>query len=146
MHKSKIANTLILLLIVLAASRLLTPSSPGTKSNRSFDNSEIIAAFENHRKDLLVTGEGTVAKILPDDLKGSRHQKFIVKIGTQHTVLIAHNIDLAPRINDLQHGDTVRFSGEYEYNRKGGVIHWTHHDPKGRHPGGWILHNGRTYE
>ena len=33
-----------------------------------------------------------------------------------------------------------------EWNEQGGIIHWTHHDPDGRHLPGWIKHNGRTYQ
>jgi len=61
-------------------------------------------------------------------------------------VLVSHNIDLAPRIDGLRTGDRVDVRGEYEWNARGGVIHWTHHDPQGRHPGGWLRHRGRLYQ
>ena len=83
---------------------------------------------------------------MADDNRGSRHQKFLVKVATGQTLLFAHNIDLAPRIDAINVGDTVEFRGEYEYNPKGGVVHWTHHDPRGKHYAGWILHNGKRYE
>jgi hypothetical protein len=91
-------------------------------------------------------GAGTVTRILADDNDGSRHQRFILEVGAGRTLLIAHNIDLVPRIAGLEVGDAVEFYGEYESNDKGGVIHWTHHDPKGRHVGGWLKHGGRTYQ
>jgi hypothetical protein len=96
--------------------------------------------------DAQVQDSGKVVKILADDNRGSRHQKFLVKISSGQTLLFAHNIDLAPRIDDIQVGDFLRFRGEYVYNPKGGVMHWTHHDPQGRHFGGWIKHNGNTYQ
>ena len=103
-------------------------------------------AFANRRSDVQVKGEGTVTRILADDLEGSRHQRFIVRLASGQTVLVSHNIDLAPRVANLGVGDSVAFFGEYEWNPKGGVVHWTHHDPNGRHAGGWIKHQGRTYQ
>ena len=87
-----------------------------------------------------------MTRLLADDNDGSRHQRFILEVGAGRTLLIAHNIDLAPRIPDLKVGDTVEFYGEYEPNDRGGVIHWTHHDPQGDHVDGWLKHAGRTYQ
>lgn len=112
----------------------------------SANSSEIYSAYQNKRSDVQVTGHGVVDRVLPDDLKGSRHQKFILKLPSGITVLVAHNIDLAPRIPELKQGDHVDFFGEYEWNDKGGVIHWTHHDPKGKHLGGWLKHRGELYQ
>ncbi|MCX2758588.1 DUF3465 domain-containing protein [Vibrio sp. Sgm 22] len=103
-------------------------------------------AYERHQSDVQVSGSGTVFRILPDDNKGSRHQKFILRLDSKQTVLVAHNIDLAPRIQDIRKGDRVEFYGEYEWNKKGGVIHWTHRDPNNRHAHGWLKHNGNLYE
>lgn len=110
------------------------------------DNSAIKKAFERKQSDIFVEGSGKVKKLLPDDNKGSRHQKFLVTITDQQTLLFAHNIDLAERIDDIAVGDVVTFRGEYVYNPKGGVMHWTHHDPKGAIQGGWIQHHGKTYQ
>jgi len=104
------------------------------------------SAYKNHQSNVQVKGSGTIIRLLKDDNKGSRHQKFILKLSSGQTVLIAHNIDLAPRINSISKGDTVQFYGEYEWNKKGGVVHWTHRDPNGRHVGGWLKHNGSTYQ
>jgi hypothetical protein len=103
-------------------------------------------AYENHKSNIQVKGSGKVIRILKDDNQGSRHQKFILKLATGHTVLISHNIDLAPRINSISNGDTVKFYGEYEWNKKGGVVHWTHRDPNKHHVNGWLKHAGSVYQ
>ncbi|ENJ5925913.1 DUF3465 domain-containing protein, partial [Vibrio cholerae] len=74
-------------------------------------------AYQSQQSDLQVQGFGQVAKVLPDDNDGSRHQKFILKLNSGQTLLVAHNIDLAPRIPNLKVGDSVEFYGEYEWNK-----------------------------
>jgi hypothetical protein len=106
----------------------------------------IAEAFRNGRSNVQLGGEGRVTRILPDDNNGSRHQKFLLELESGHTLLIAHNIDLAPRVESLREGEVIEFYGEYEWNQKGGVIHWTHHDPKDVHPGGWLKYQGRVYK
>jgi hypothetical protein len=110
------------------------------------DDNAIGRAFASRASNVQVEGEGTVASVLPDDLNGSRHQRFIIQLASGQTLLIAHNIDIAPRIDGLAVGDRVRFNGEYVWNAKGGVVHWTHHDPQGGHIAGWVIHNGKTYK
>jgi hypothetical protein len=92
-----------------------------------------------------VDGSGTVARVLADDDDGSRHQRFILRLDDGLTVLVAHNIDIAPRLDGLRAGDTVGFRGEYVWSEQGGTVHWTHHDPAGRHADGWLRWQGRTY-
>ena len=120
-----------------------TADSP-TRSQHS--DSVIETAYNNRQSDVQVQGQGRVLRILPDDNDGSRHQRFILELDTGQALLIAHNIDLAPRLNELSKGDTVTFYGEYEWNSKGGVIHWTHTDPNHRHIDGWLKHRGKTYQ
>jgi hypothetical protein len=103
-------------------------------------------AIAERQRGVQVAGEGKVSRILGDDSVGDRHQRFILTLDSGRTLLIAHNIDIAPRIESLREGDTVSFSGEYEWNDKGGVVHWTHHDPQGQHGAGWLRHRGRTYQ
>lgn len=149
-----VKNLLALVILVAAIGAALyeenrsspPPSEgPETTSNTAGSN-PLRQAWEQGRSNLQTEGEAIVIKVLPDDLKGSRHQRFLLKFDWGQTILIAHNIDLAPRINGLKEGDSVAFFGEYEWNDKGGVIHWTHHDPQGRHPDGWLRHQGVVYQ
>ena len=110
------------------------------------DDTQIGRAFKTRTSNVQVEGEGIVTRILADDIDGSRHQRFIVRLTSGQTVLIAHNIDVAPRIATLHAGDRIGFYGEYVWNAQGGKVHWTHHDPGGKHVAGWLKHKGRTYQ
>lgn len=110
------------------------------------DDSALAGAFSRRAVQTQVDGLGTVVSLLPDDNDGSRHQRFIVRLNSGQTILIAHNIDLAAHVSPLREGDVIGFRGDYEWNSKGGVVHWTHRDPAGRHPAGWLKHNGKLYQ
>lgn len=107
--------------------------------------SDIQALYESQQSGVMVRTTGNVIRILADDNDGSRHQRFILDTPQQVSVLVAHNIDLAQRV-PIQERDQVSIYGQYEWSAKGGVIHWTHHDPKKIHLDGWILHNNVKYK
>jgi hypothetical protein len=126
-------------------------ASPDTSAVSQFTSSAVNAnasvetAYAKKLSDVQVSGYGVVTKLLPDDQKGARHQKFLVRINTEQTLLFAHNIDLAERL-PVKVGDAVSFNGEYVYNPKGGIVHWTHLDPQGNHTPGWIMLQGKKYQ
>lgn len=118
-------------------------SFPGPTFPR--DDSSIGRLYQEQRSGEMVEGRGTVERVLRDDDDGSRHQRFILRLNSGQTLLVSHNIDLASRIATLAEGDQVLFRGQYEWNDRGGVLHWTHHDPRGDRQGGWLQHEGATY-
>jgi len=126
-----------------------TAPAPGRTPSGGVEQSAapgaVAEAFRAHRSQVDVEAAGRVMRLLPDDREGSRHERFIVRVEGGVTVLVAHNIDLAPRV-PVAVGDSVELRGEYEWNDQGGVIHWTHRDPDGRRAAGWIRVGGRTYQ
>lgn len=137
---------------VVLSQVLRTPEQQrGTPGNH--DAALVQSAFSAHRSGVWATLEGRVTRLLPDDATGARHQRFLLQLDNGLSLLVAHNIDLAPRV-PLRVGDTLTLHGRYEWNAKGGVLHWTHADPSadpsadpgsGRSTGGWIEHHGQRY-
>ena len=148
----KIITLVALLLLVWVARNEIAaprtdPESPQVADVGADAGTEAIAAaYADQVSGLQVTGAGVVVKVLRDDTDGSPHQRFLLELPSGQTVLVAHNIDLAPRVPGLTEGDAVEFHGVYEWNPRGGVIHWTHDDPSGRHEGGWLRVQGQTYQ
>jgi ABC-type glycerol-3-phosphate transport system substrate-binding protein len=151
--RTLLAAALVLLVVILvtacADAALATPTTilaEGVAEPSSNHDAFLAQAFAERATDLEVEGEGTVVRLLSDDTQGERHQRFIVQLASGHTLLVTHNIDVAPRIASLRVGDRVSFKGVYEWNEQGGLIHWTHSDPDGNHEAGWIKHDGRIYQ
>ncbi|MES2124803.1 MAG: DUF3465 domain-containing protein [Gemmatimonadota bacterium] len=136
-------------------SRRVTPVAPppaGPVTNpapsASIDasaNQALRDAANQQRSNVQLLAVGRVIRLLPDDNEGSRHQKFLFRAAPDLTVLVAYNLDLAPRI-PLAIGDSVQVRGEYIWNEKGGLIHWAHKDPAGQHQPGWVELNGKRYQ
>jgi Protein of unknown function (DUF3465) len=106
---------------------------------------QVIDAQDQQARAVEVTVTAPVRKILPDDTEGLPHQRFLLGLSNGSTVLVAHNTSEATRV-EVAEGDIVTVHGEYIWNAKGGVIHWTHHSDNGRHEGGYIERLGKRYQ
>lgn len=147
MRKFLFPAVVVAALAFFAFSRADVPDISAAPAASAAANDAVFAkAFENRVSNIQVEGRGTVERLLADDNEGGRHQRIIVRLRTGQTILIAHNIDLAPKVPSVRKGDEIEFSGEYEWSPKGGVVHWTHRDPDGRHQAGWLRHNGRSFQ
>ncbi len=70
------------------------------------------------------------------------HEGFVVRIdGSTHRV--EDNAGITGPI-PLHAGEPIALQGQYECDD--GVIHWTHHDPRLRHPPGYVRVGGTSYE
>ncbi len=144
---SRFRRRRLLLLLLVAAVFAAVRWGPELVGSRDAGaGSEAVErAFRERVSGVWVEVEGTVERTLADDREGSRHQRFILRLASGQTLLVAHNIDLAERV-PLREGDRVAVRGEYEWNERGGVLHWTHRDPRGRRRGGWVRLGEETYD
>jgi predicted small secreted protein len=139
-------------IVETTAVKKITPATPKiaatpatvTKPSTSSNDGIIKDLFDKKQSDVQVHGNGVIVKILPDDNDGTKHQRFILKLNSGQTLLITHNIDIAPRLDGLAVGEKVEFYGEYYYNSEGGGIHWTHSDLNGKHISGYLKRNGNA--
>jgi hypothetical protein len=108
-------------------------------------DSQIVAANQGRKQVFFVQGsELETIKILPDDTKGLPHQKWIARCSDGSTVLIVYNSDMGQRV-PIQIGDRFSVGGQYIWTPGGGLIHWTHYDPKNQRPDGFVNLNGVQY-
>ena len=147
----RVAKTLLAICIALAGAgyvayqaQLPAPSGQQSPAAKADGSERVARAYARRESRVWVELEGEVQRVLGDDRDGARHQRFVLELDSGQTLLVAHNIDLAARV-PLAPGAKVRVRGRYEWNARGGVLHWTHHDPDRIRQGGWIEHRGRRY-
>ena len=95
-----------------------------------------------------VQWSGTVTSV-PTFFRGSRtraiHEQFDVRRDDGATFRVIDNVDIAPRVPVVP-GDRITVHGELVHDaHRRPIVHWTHHDPRGRHESGWIERAGQRY-
>jgi hypothetical protein len=124
----------------------LAPGADNAFTNSAVtDETEVAAAQNNRASHVQVTCTLPVKRMLRPDDKGEKHEKFLLQLSNGSTILVAHNVSRAPSV-PVEAGDIVTVHGEYIWNNKGGVIHWTHASDTPRHAGGYIDFKGRRYQ
>jgi hypothetical protein len=119
----------------------------GCAATQTPDDGAVCSAYSAGRSHVEVVADGTVTRLLGVQAgRVSPHEGFLLRLasGCSLVVRIEANTDFTGPI-PLADGQHVVVKGEYEYYPLGGVIHWTHRDPRGRHEGGYIESGGRTY-
>ncbi len=106
-----------------------------------------LAAAYAGRSPARVDFVATVASV-PHFFFGSRtrsvHEAFNVQTAAG-PLEVVDNVSIAPRC-PVQSGDRIEVCGEMVHDPgRLPVVHWTHHDPSGRHADGFIRLNGRLY-
>lgn len=132
----------------LALTLALCASGCGGGQAEQPDNARICSLYASGSSGAEVIGQGTVLAVLGTRAGPSgEHEGFLLKL-TRHCDLmlrIETNVDITGPV-PLHTGESVTVKGQYEDDPTGGVIHWTHHDPAGRHVAGYIVADGKVYE
>jgi hypothetical protein len=129
------------------ATLLLTGCAGASSSDAG--NGAVYDAWRAQRSRVEVTADGSVARVLGiREGPSGTHEGFLLHLrgsaGRGLTVRVEDNVDITGRI-PLREGDDVIVKGEYVYDPRGGLIHYTHHDPRGRHPSGYVRVGDRVY-
>ncbi len=145
MWRVVIGATIVLVVAAMFLSRLqghtLTAREAETQSSVACTLTD--ALYASHQSGLWTSVSGVVVTVLPDTQGQYRHQRFIVRCGNGHTVLIVNDIDIGQRVPVVP-GARVVVHGQFIWDSQGGLLHFTHHDPGGG-SGGWILYRGKLY-
>ena len=121
----------------------------GGGANDPPNNARICAAYGGNLSGGEVVAGGTIERVLGTRQGPSgEHEGFLLKLDGDCDLLlrVETNVDLTGPV-PLHNGERLIVKGEYEWNPLGGVVHWTHHDPRGRHVGGYVkTADGRVYQ
>lgn len=122
-------------------------------SSTYVDVDQVVRACNGGAQHAELTVTGSVERLLGERRSQSgEHEGFVLSTGgcnaARRPCPAAHlRVEVNTSITGevpLTAGQIVTVRGQYECND--GVIHWTHHDPSGRHMAGFIDVNGTRYQ
>ncbi|MBV9719028.1 MAG: DUF3465 domain-containing protein [Candidatus Eremiobacteraeota bacterium] len=119
----------------------------GCTATEAANDTALCQAYNSQRSHVEVIADGKVTRIMGvQPGRVSPHEGFLFRLtsGCDIVVRVEANTDFTGPI-PLSIGQRVLVKGEYEFYPLGGVIHWTHRDPRGRHENGYIAAGGQTY-
>jgi len=139
---SSVRHRILALAVALAATSACSghPEQP--------DNARICAAYASAQSGVEVIGTGLVVAVLgTSNGPSGEHEGFVLKLtgDCDLAVRVETNVDITGPV-PLHAGETVVVKGQFEDDTSGGVIHWTHHDPSGRHITGYVEAAGKYYQ
>lgn len=112
-------------------------SCAGGSGHREVHDTGIVVRVLGEREGRSGLHEGFIVAVPPYAPNGSQEQ------GVSRPYRVEDNVDITGPI-PLHSGERVDVLGQFECDDS--VIHWTHRDPRGRHPSGYIKANGRLYD
>jgi hypothetical protein len=127
-------------LALLAAALLLCSCSSGA---RNLQSALSVCSSNSYAHAEVYIPDAAVVRVLGERAgRSGEHEGFVIRANSQ-TFRVEDNVDITGPI-PLHRGDVVSLLGQLECDDE--VIHWTHHDPSGRHQSGYIKVNGKLYE
>jgi hypothetical protein len=113
------------------------------------DNAAALADIRAGRSGDEVVVQGVVTRVYSTARgESGSHERFDVRIASDsasQTVFVADNITVGEAA-PVRDGSDVIVKGVLEIDPAGPVIHWTHHDPRMRHPAGFVEVQGKRYD
>lgn len=109
-------------------------------------HSELSSAIQaRDRIDFIEVRDVTVTEILPDDVSGKQHQRWMFRITSGEEIMAIFNSETG-EVVPLKVGDTISMGGQFMVARHHGpLLHWLHKDPRGKRPVGYVEINGQRY-
>lgn len=119
----------------------------GCPATQPPDDAAVCAAYSAQRSHVEVVADGPVTRLFGvREGRSSPHEGFLMRLASGCSLIVRVEVNTVFTGSfPLSTGERVIVKGEYEYYSSGGVIHWTHHDPRGRHENGYIDAGGTLY-